>query len=274
MRVRSAATVLTLALGVAGCASTAQRPADITQLSVVDAAQLIRDKKVTSVELTQAYLTRAEAHRDLNAYITLDRAGALAAARRADADLAAGRNRGPLHGVPLVVKDNVHVAGLPNTAGTPGLKRIRPARDRAHRAATGGGRRGDPGQDEHARAGLRHLRLQRGLLHCAADRHAQSLRPHTHRRRQLQRDRRGDRRAAGAGRTGQRHRRLGPHPRGPHRHRRTAPDHRTLQPGRRHADLALTRHRGADGPDRGRRGAAATPSSSAAACRRPRRSAG
>ena len=55
MRVRSAATVLTLALGVAGCASTAQRPADITQLSVVDAAQLIRDKKVTSVELTQAY---------------------------------------------------------------------------------------------------------------------------------------------------------------------------------------------------------------------------
>ena len=56
MRVRSVATVLTLALGVAGCASTAQRPADITQLSVVDAAQLIRDKKVTSVELTQAYL--------------------------------------------------------------------------------------------------------------------------------------------------------------------------------------------------------------------------
>ena len=45
MRVRSVATVLTLALGVAGCASTAQRPADITQLSVVDAAQLIRDKK-------------------------------------------------------------------------------------------------------------------------------------------------------------------------------------------------------------------------------------
>ena len=95
MRVRSAAAVLTLALGVAGCASTAQRPADITQLSVVDAAQLIRDKKVTSVELTQAYLARAEANRDLNAFITLDRAGALAAAQRADADLAAGRNKGP-----------------------------------------------------------------------------------------------------------------------------------------------------------------------------------
>src|SRR4030095_14220819 len=113
-------------LGVCVCASTAQRPADITQLSVVDAAQLIRDKKVTSVERTQASLTRAEANRDLNAFITLDRAGALAAAQRADADLAAGRNKGPLHGVPLVVKDNVHVAGLPNTAGTPGLKEFVP----------------------------------------------------------------------------------------------------------------------------------------------------
>src|SRR4029434_3343532 len=126
MSFRSVATVLTLALVVAGCASTAQRPADITQLSVVDAAQLIRDKKVTSMELTQAYLTRAEANRDLNAFITLDRAGALAAAQRADADLAAGRNKGPLHGVPLVVKDNVHVAGMPNTAGTPGLKEFVP----------------------------------------------------------------------------------------------------------------------------------------------------
>ena len=95
MRVRSAATVLTLALGVAGCASTAQRPADITQLSVVDAAQLIRDKKVTSVELTQAYLTRAEAHRDLNAFITLDRAGALAAAQRPTPIWRPGGTRGP-----------------------------------------------------------------------------------------------------------------------------------------------------------------------------------
>ena len=116
MSLRSIAVVLMLALGAAGCASTAQRPADITQLSVVDAAQLIREKKVTSVELTQAYLARAEANRDLNAFITLDRAGALAAAQRADAELAAGRIKGALHGVPLVVKDNVHVAGLPNSA--------------------------------------------------------------------------------------------------------------------------------------------------------------
>jgi len=116
--------VLTLAFALNGCAgmSTTPRPADLTQLSVVDAAQLIRERKVGSTELTQAYLARADANRDLNAYITLDRAGALAAAQRADADLAAGRQRGALHGVPLVVKDNTHVAGLPNTAGTPALR--------------------------------------------------------------------------------------------------------------------------------------------------------
>ena len=88
--------VLTLALALNGCAgmSTTPRPADLTQLSVVDAAQLIRDRKVSSTELTQAYLARADANPDLNAYITLDRTGALAAAQRADADLAAGRQRG------------------------------------------------------------------------------------------------------------------------------------------------------------------------------------
>ena len=126
---------LMLGLGVAGCASgstttaTAQRPSDLTQLGVSDAAQLIRAKQVTSTELTQAYLTRADANQGLNAYTTLDRAGALAAARRADADVAAGKTLGPLHGVPLVVKDNVHVAALPSTAGTPALRGFVPTQN-------------------------------------------------------------------------------------------------------------------------------------------------
>jgi Asp-tRNA(Asn)/Glu-tRNA(Gln) amidotransferase A subunit family amidase len=122
-----AAGAVMLGLTAAACATAPPRPADLTQLSVTDAARLIGDRAITSVELTQAYLARARASRDLNAFITLDEAQALAAARQADGDLAAGRRRGPLHGVPLVVKDNIHVAGMPNTAGTPALRSFLPA---------------------------------------------------------------------------------------------------------------------------------------------------
>ena len=177
MIIRAIALTWVLLFAFGGCASAVERPADLTQLSVVDAAQLIRERKVTSAELTQAYLARAEANRDLNAYITLDRAGALAAAQTADAELAAGRVKGALHGVPLVVKDNTHVAGLPNSAATPALRGFVPKGERADRAEAGGRRRGHPGQDQHARAGLRHLRLQRGVLHRPADRDPQSVRP-------------------------------------------------------------------------------------------------
>ena len=122
MLVRVIAALSTLSLLAAGCASAPPRPIDLTNLGVADAAALIRAQKITSVELTQAYLARAQANRDLNAFITLDDVGALKAARRADVELAAKGPKGPLHGVPLVVKDNVHVADLPNTAGTPALR--------------------------------------------------------------------------------------------------------------------------------------------------------
>ena len=122
LALRCIPAMLALTVVCAGCTSPARRPADLTQVGVVEAAQLIRSQKVTSAELTAAYIERADANPHLNAYITLDRTGAMAAARQADAELAAGKVKGPLHGVPLVVKDNIHVAGMPNSAGTPALR--------------------------------------------------------------------------------------------------------------------------------------------------------
>jgi len=122
MRLRVAVPILAAVLTATGCATIPPRPADLTQLSLTDAAILIREGLVKSADLTQAYIARADANPGLNAYITLDRDGALAAARRADAEVAARKALKPLHGVPLVVKDNTHVANLPNTAATPALR--------------------------------------------------------------------------------------------------------------------------------------------------------
>jgi indoleacetamide hydrolase len=122
MRPRFLCIGLVFTVAAAGCASTARRPADLSQLGVAEAARLIRSNTITSAELTQAYIARADANQDLNAYVTLDRAGAMAAAQRLDAELANGKRKGPLHGVPFVVKDNTHVVAMPNTAGTPALR--------------------------------------------------------------------------------------------------------------------------------------------------------
>ena len=82
-------------------------------------AAAIATGKVSAVEATQACLEQtARLDRRLRAFITLDAEGALSRARALDADLAAGRRRGPLHGVPLAYKDLCHVRGLPTSCGT------------------------------------------------------------------------------------------------------------------------------------------------------------
>ena len=90
---------------------------------------LLHAGKTTSTEIVSELIARAGAMAYLNAYITLDAEAALARAQELDEMRKQGDILGPLHGVPLVVKDNIHVAGLPNTAGTPGLADFRPETD-------------------------------------------------------------------------------------------------------------------------------------------------
>jgi aspartyl-tRNA(Asn)/glutamyl-tRNA(Gln) amidotransferase subunit A len=85
-------------------------------LSVAEAAQAIADKELSPVELMKALLERIAAlDPRLNAFIKLDAEAAMAAAKAAEAEAIAGRLRGPLHGVPVGIKDIINVAGLPTT---------------------------------------------------------------------------------------------------------------------------------------------------------------
>jgi mandelamide amidase len=103
--------------------------------SAVELAAMLDSGATTSVAVVTEMLARAEANAGLNAFITVDTEGAMARAAELDGLRQRGDLLGPLHGVPLVVKDNIHVAGLPNTAGTPGLADYTPADDNAVVAA-------------------------------------------------------------------------------------------------------------------------------------------
>ena len=92
---------------------------DLTQLSLLGAAEALRTKKASSVELTKACLERiAKFDRGLNSFITVTAEVALAAARKADSERAAGKARGLLHGIPIALKDNIDTKGIRTTAAS------------------------------------------------------------------------------------------------------------------------------------------------------------
>ncbi len=90
-----------------------------TSNSIAMMAAALRRGDVTAVELTRTALSRISTlNPQLNAFVLVDEEGALAAAARADAELADGVDHGPLHGVPVAVKDLIDVAGMPTTCGS------------------------------------------------------------------------------------------------------------------------------------------------------------
>lgn len=103
--------------------------ADLLDLSLTEAARLVADRDVSPVELVDASLARIEAVDDkLNAYIAVY-SGAREVAKAAETMLAAGHRLGPLHGVPIALKDNIGLAGQVTTAGSKILKDWRPEQD-------------------------------------------------------------------------------------------------------------------------------------------------
>src|SRR5690554_5682589 len=101
----------------------------LTDLTIAEALGAFRDGVMTSVELVKACIERAEEGTELNVYVTLDSEGALEAAKQADAQRKNGEPMLPLSGIPIVVKDNIHAAGIPCTSGSPAFENFIPSED-------------------------------------------------------------------------------------------------------------------------------------------------
>jgi Asp-tRNA(Asn)/Glu-tRNA(Gln) amidotransferase A subunit family amidase len=106
--------------------------ADIAYAPVTQLARWIEQKALTSERLTRIYLDRIDRFdARLRCVITRTTDVALARARKADAEIAAGRYRGPLHGIPFGVKDLLDTAGIPTTYGAEPFRNRVPAADAA-----------------------------------------------------------------------------------------------------------------------------------------------
>jgi aspartyl-tRNA(Asn)/glutamyl-tRNA(Gln) amidotransferase subunit A len=103
---------------------------ELCYLSIREAAQLLRRRKISTVELLNAILERIDRlNPELNAFITVAPERALADAQRAQREISRGGNRGPLHGIPLLIKDNIETQGIRTTAGSKILANFIPERD-------------------------------------------------------------------------------------------------------------------------------------------------
>ena len=103
---------------------------DLADVTLKKASELLRSKAASPVELTQACLKRIESYNSLlNAFITVTSEQALAAAREAETEQRRGKWRGPLHGIPIALKDNIDTAGIRTTGASELFKDRIPTED-------------------------------------------------------------------------------------------------------------------------------------------------
>jgi amidase len=102
---------------------SAQESEPVCYKSATELTSEIRHGKISSTDLLNIYLDRIKRYNhDINAVVALDIEGARARAAEADKALARGENWGPLHGLPMTIKDVFEVVGMPATSGDPLLK--------------------------------------------------------------------------------------------------------------------------------------------------------
>ena len=124
-----------LGAGIGATVSLAAKPVfgevpDISGMTLKKASDLIRSKTISSVDLTQACLKRIGKYNpELNAFITIAADEAVSAARQLDGELQRGKWRGPLHGVPIALKDNIDTAGIRTTGASELFKDRIPTED-------------------------------------------------------------------------------------------------------------------------------------------------
>ncbi len=103
---------------------------ELLEFDVAALADKLRGREISPVELTEAYLARIEeVDSKIRAYITVTPEVARKAAKKAEAEIASGKWRGPFHGVPIGLKDLVYTKGIVTTGGSKILKEFRPAYD-------------------------------------------------------------------------------------------------------------------------------------------------
>jgi len=113
----SAALLLILTSNQPLSAATNDQPFTVLEANIPEMQQAMESGQMTSRELVEQYLIRIALYEELvNAVIAIN-PNALADADRLDAERAAGQVRGPLHGIPVALKDNIHTTDMPTTGG-------------------------------------------------------------------------------------------------------------------------------------------------------------